>query len=1052
MNGNYFVRDLRVNEFEDAERLAAMFSTFDSVWPGGFMNGVVPTPEHMFEGMRKMRRLAICVVQHDNEFVGFCDMDAQAGETDLAYIPLLGAGPGHHGKGVGKSLLLEMIRRATAFGFREVSLNTWGGNLKAVPLYKKTGFNWMPETNVYMRNFIPGILNSTAGTKFFKNRDWYALMERSLEVSPDDNLWNGIRVYPYRFREGDDYLKVVVEDASGGITAIETPEYSLECVAAASKRGVAAGDTIRVTWRIRSNSGRKVEILLLAEPQDGLEISVCERIQLEGSTEFTRDLRVSPDAAPRKRGERQRCLKSTLLIDGTPFVLESGVKVVRPIEIEIPDEGLIAGRDEKVTIRLQSNLDRAISGTISLDSHADIVGSGATHPFSLESGGATQWVTKLKGKRPGTATTTLRWQADALHGTRPLPLRIVGGTSTVASIDAAYDAVAVEETVGFKLVHQLCGGNVTIENRSSGRTLGLSMGSLGPPFTSFRRRQLICSARMEQTEDRQLLVVSVEQPEYPGIVLERRIVPIAGDLLRIDYRIVNTGANTTDPGFSMRIAVHLNEYEQLVYPGENGIVREPPMDWDNFPAGAHDALATPEGLTESWICAEYPGAACGLFWEGKARFETDWSKSMTFALGEVDGFSSVSAPTLYAYVGAGSWENLRGWWKRLILPSGSEVHDETEAPPTLRVLNIETQTTPLLLTTDDIEVQLLARNARRRAISGTVSLTGTQVSLDPAVLELKNLDRDSGGKQFTVHADFDSAYRTGSIDATLNTIAWNQIFRLPVVRLAASGHAAVTINTDADGVYSVSNGVLTFRVAPAFLGSVISLQSDGIEHLFSAWPQSRPFVWSNPWFGGIHPCLGWMGDDEITREAFEGASVAVVGSSGLVWSGVRVHCRCKDRKRTWLTIETDYLTHSGSSLMAVVTRFTNGSGAAQKLAGGTGVWPTMNGDRSTTVSYWSHKGEIRHRRRGSGSFENYVGNWGAVENASIDRRLQTVVSGKDSRIMMMDFAEDGSFLQSWLETSMKPGETREQITWVVVNPAVDAFVGFAELAALKSLP
>jgi ribosomal protein S18 acetylase RimI-like enzyme len=65
----------------------------------------------------------------------------------LAYIPLLGADPAHHGKGVGKALLLEMIRRVTALGFRELTLETWAGNLKAVPLYKRTGFNWEPETN-----------------------------------------------------------------------------------------------------------------------------------------------------------------------------------------------------------------------------------------------------------------------------------------------------------------------------------------------------------------------------------------------------------------------------------------------------------------------------------------------------------------------------------------------------------------------------------------------------------------------------------------------------------------------------------------------------------------------------------------------------------------------------------------------------------------------------------------------------------------------------------------------------------------------------------------
>lgn len=130
MDCGYVLRDYNVDDIRDAERLGKMFESFDSVWPGGFMNGAAPSPEHLFESMRRMQRLAICVVEYKDQMVGYCDLHAQMGNTDLAYIPLLGASPDHHGKGVGKALLLELIGRVTALGFRELTLNTWASTLR----------------------------------------------------------------------------------------------------------------------------------------------------------------------------------------------------------------------------------------------------------------------------------------------------------------------------------------------------------------------------------------------------------------------------------------------------------------------------------------------------------------------------------------------------------------------------------------------------------------------------------------------------------------------------------------------------------------------------------------------------------------------------------------------------------------------------------------------------------------------------------------------------------------------------------------------------------
>src|SRR5205085_6396527 len=128
----------RRNDAGDAEKLAAMFNDFDSAWPGGFTRGTLETAAGIRERMGRTHRLAILVADdtESGDFVGYCDLDAQPGQKETAYVDLLGARLSVHGKGVGKALLLEAIRRSAEGGYREVTLNTWGGNTKAVPLYK----------------------------------------------------------------------------------------------------------------------------------------------------------------------------------------------------------------------------------------------------------------------------------------------------------------------------------------------------------------------------------------------------------------------------------------------------------------------------------------------------------------------------------------------------------------------------------------------------------------------------------------------------------------------------------------------------------------------------------------------------------------------------------------------------------------------------------------------------------------------------------------------------------------------------------------------------
>ncbi len=245
---SFHLRDVDPNDPRDAERLADMFNDFDSAWPGGFNRGVPDTADAARAQLGQARRLAICVVEHEGRFVGFCDLMPFPGDSERVYVNLLGVRLAYHGRGLGKMLLLEMVRRAVELGYRQLSLHTWAGNTKAVPLYKRAGFQWQPDSNVHMQNFIPAILAMPVGREFFAAVDWYACQERELKLEPDDLTWHGMPVYEYSFRRDKDFLRVWIDRAAERITAVETPAFLVGCAVPVEE--AAAGEVCPIEWTL----------------------------------------------------------------------------------------------------------------------------------------------------------------------------------------------------------------------------------------------------------------------------------------------------------------------------------------------------------------------------------------------------------------------------------------------------------------------------------------------------------------------------------------------------------------------------------------------------------------------------------------------------------------------------------------------------------------------------------------------------------------------------------------------------------------------------------
>ncbi|NDE08147.1 MAG: GNAT family N-acetyltransferase, partial [Chloroflexi bacterium] len=161
--------------------------------------------------------------------VGFLSLIAQPEDPTATYVGLLTAHPEWHGFGVGRELLTAALDRTVSLGLDRIDLHTWSGNLKAMPLYKKTGFFWVPDTTVRMANFLPMLLKIGPVQDYFgqTGADWYRDAVRTLDVTPDREMFGNAEVYTYQWVRDGQMLRARIDRHANALLTLETPHLAI---------------------------------------------------------------------------------------------------------------------------------------------------------------------------------------------------------------------------------------------------------------------------------------------------------------------------------------------------------------------------------------------------------------------------------------------------------------------------------------------------------------------------------------------------------------------------------------------------------------------------------------------------------------------------------------------------------------------------------------------------------------------------------------------------------------------------------------------------------
>ena len=282
--------DYTIRPYEPADDagLAVMWNESDEQWPGTFTGGVPMTEESVRDWMEKEVCLMRLVVEEkeSGSIVGFGSLWETPGRADTCYVELLNVHPAHQKRSLARRMLTQMVDWATGRGYHSVTIETWPGNLKSVPLYKKVGFFWQPDSDVLLENYIPAIRRLPLARAFFERHDWYAAFRRELKQEEDDQrhpATGGMKVYVFRWEEDGEFLEAVIDRQGQSLTGLETNDLAVYAVVDESEPAQSIAYPVR--WRILNKRAEPLSVSLLAAGETGIDLTHRASFLLPGGEE-----------------------------------------------------------------------------------------------------------------------------------------------------------------------------------------------------------------------------------------------------------------------------------------------------------------------------------------------------------------------------------------------------------------------------------------------------------------------------------------------------------------------------------------------------------------------------------------------------------------------------------------------------------------------------------------------------------------------------------------------------------------------------------------------
>jgi GNAT superfamily N-acetyltransferase len=1050
---------------EDAAKLAALFNSFDreDLWPGGFTGGVPYTAERVLDSFPvAVKNICILVSTCNGRFTGICTLHPHYEDAEAAYIGLLGVHPDYLGKGHGKALILKSLQIASENNLRRVDLDTWAGNLRAVPLYKKCGLFWVPETSVRMQDYVPGIISFPIAREFFENHDWYSSQKRKLELVPDEFKLEEMEVFPYEFSEDEDSLNVWVDRYGRGICGIESTLNGehLKILAKLKDHKVIAGVEQELTIEIRNGTKSNMQgsvflsgfkgLNFIAYPQQSFGVENGASIKL--NAKFT----VSPEVEIPDIRRKQKVIKANLVINGELVPLEIGMRILPLLEFRTHPESVAVTPGTKGAIQFNvfNNSNEHFAGTLFvIDELKKLSLKKLAIPieippknhsgFSIAMEVADDQPTSTipleifaKGKIKG---------ADVKTKTKRIYVKCLCPGGIVASVMETRQGRSVfVENEDLMACVLLRGGVLEITNKDTlyGPQKVLRRGGfgVGPPFGFVK--PINYDYEIHEKPESLELILSGMHPDKVGVRMVMKLTFYAGtSLIKEQIGIVNMNPEVT---YKLNVRIFgrcwpQDVYYEIIVPLEETVKHE----MIGFPVSESDLPTDPKDYRESWICFQNQAQnfCFGQIWSNKKlskiRIGDESYVAPEYELDETKPGQSAYTPELYYVMERGNWQTIRRRWQSLIKKELQSEEKIIKAKPLFNIKLAET----ILYDNTELRTKLEVVNLRNKAATGKIILIPPSGwKIHPSEIEIKKVTaKNAFSTKVSIVPSPQS--KLGIHSGNIKFSAANQEVEFPMdfCILGKITKPAVTVvsgEEDNKSVFKVSNGMLQFKMSAELAGCLYFLSEGTVNQLATSFPRIGTKVFLENYSGGIRALYLNEFDFQKSKTHEESYKTEVVEKEH--WKGVKFMFESKKQEEIrGIVGAVSYLTLPFSNVIKINRKFLNPTLASFKLDSCLWISPNVGGSFENNEVIFPRDDRVFRFKRAEGFAVSGVQperGWVLVTNADKKTGLGIIAGNTDkSMILSLDLGKTMLELFAMSKIQLQPGGSCELEDYVVLN-------------------
>ena len=965
-----------------AVQVAEMFNAFDELWPGGFGGRVPYDEQRVRDWLNETSALAdLIALDADGSPVGYCGLYPHWRDKRAAYVSVLGVVPRVKGQKYGKRMLLRAIEIAGERGISRVDLHTWSGNLNAMPLYKKVGMFWVPETSVYMQDYVPGLLRMSLASEWFERHpDWYACFRRELEQAPDKHVIDGMELYRYTFEANGDRLVAEVDRYGWGFCGIERVlgGQRIAVRTRLQSHEIQIGVPNAMTISVENGRDEPLSVALTVEPFDGLTWEEAFPLTLEvpahEEASVTRTFAVDRTAETYRDGASE-VIRSRLLVGGQVLDLVTGGKIQPAVEVTHQDGYYAAppGRETQVYLDLQNRTDAAVKGRV----HVFVEGvtdSQHTIPFAMDkdqvSGIAVPVTLPASSGSPvHTLHATATLESQGASGAMPeVRLSLVADVPDLAVVAQGRDKEHLHLlTDQVEVAVDLEGGTFHVGRRSLPGPWQHIGAEFGPPFGLSLDHTLKYEWETRRDGDALTLILRAESRQSPGLEIRKHV------RVRPGTREVEHWATVTQLHPSGDVLIGARVHPD----GHGGLGINPFASVGRAFVPVGKRIVTADGVLpvlsenlipqeaaewrETWTALQYRAddSLSAWFWEPDRVSKVKVNGGTVSSL-EVEPVSLQPGRTAELYhlwygFGYTRPEEVRVRWSQLVgrvqIPYQERTYGLDTLPPFAAGL---------------VGERVLYPGTSRRTIelsSGTAyPLTG-ELRLDvPDGWEaafvtpegrapVMPMPEPAPDRPAQLEIELTVPERVESASATLELQFRGEFeMRYPLSVLVAQPGEVRVVEEELAGkpVVTVSNGVLRFHVCSNVGGNLIRLQdAEGRPYLYDHFPEVRPHHFFSYHIGGVEPVVFWPRDDD-PFEVPEVVTVGAIEEGG--WRGAEARWTVTHREKLrGQRYSLTYLVVPGCPLVRIRLGHENPTPRRLRWVGGLLLNLSLQGDLEGTV-------------------------------------------------------------------------------------------------------